>query len=367
MEEIVAGELSHLYDKFKNEINKITGLLLRLGLQDKNAADELQNIIKTTLPKALDELINHIASNLKIEASFSGFSEFAGDIGAVFRISNLQIKKTQSGNDIIFSLEGAGTISSNDKVQWIIKYKGKVYDFDVLNPKLNLAQNDFLENLFAAMSLPPMPPLPPTPPSNGDDNSSGGNNNDNIDDISAQAAVIKADNQSPIMIASTSPLPSDPSTPRTPSEPGTPNMPSTPSTPITPGAPGTSPVELDEDCKSGILENGGLVPCRGTPGCPCTFCHFFYLIQKIINFITLKFVPTVAILLVIIGGAFYLFNFGNTNNVKKGTDILIGVAVGILIIYGAWIIINTLLIKFVRGDVLENFPENWFTIKCPIK
>ncbi len=449
LEDIVKGELENLYQKFKKEADQAALLIGRIALcetdlkLDSGCADkyslikELEGIIKTTLPKTFDELINHITNNLKIEFSLNGFSDFAGDISAIFKITNIQIKTQKSSSEITFSLEGVGAIGADDKIQWIIKYKGKVYDFDTFNPKINLSQFNIFNNLYTQVSLPPPPPpssnfdLPTTiSPSFYDTSESS--------EVSAQVAVIKADNNQPLMIGGLNegqigqdnnqlsgtkddcerknrgqactanngqsgrcnyiPNSSDLSlwckpvfndcegksvddkceidgkqgkcvdyqkpellckvvgdTGRTgeSKEPPQSNPP--------------SQMAFDQDCKNGILENGGLIPCRGTAGCPCTFCHFFYLIQKIINFVTLKLVPTIAILLIIIGGGMYLFNFGNTNRVRQGTDILIGVAIGILIIYGAWLIINTILIAFVNPEAIKDFPERWFSITCPVK
>lgn len=445
LEDIVKGGLENLYQKFKKEVDQAAFLIGRIalcetefkldpGCVDKsNLIKELEGIIKTTLPKAFDELINYITNNLKIETSFNGFSDFAEDISVVLKITNIKIKTQQSGTEINFSLEGVGVIGGDDKVQWIIKYNGKQFDFDTLNPKLSIAQFNLLQNLYAQVSPPPLPSSIPNSSSNSTPPSVAAS-------ISAQAVVIKADNNQPLMIGGLNedqidqdnnqlssakddcerrykyrgqactaingqhgrcnyiPNTSDLSLWCKPvfndckeksvddeceidgkqgkcadyQKPellcivvGDTERPSKPKEPSQSNSP--SQMVFDQDCKNGILENGGLIPCRGTAGCPCTFCHFFYLIQKIINFVTLKLIPTIAILLIIIGGGMYLFNFGNTNRVRQGTDILIGVAIGILIIYAAWLIINTILIAFVNPEAIKDFPERWFSITCPVK
>ncbi|MDD5145456.1 MAG: pilin [Candidatus Pacebacteria bacterium] len=111
----------------------------------------------------------------------------------------------------------------------------------------------------------------------------------------------------------------------------------------------------------------GLVPC-GTPDCPCQFCHFFVMFKRILDFILFRIVPLAAVLLVVSGGAMLIFGGVNPKLVAQGKSILTSVAVGLIIIYAAWIIVNTVLT--IPGLMNPNFggwrPENWFQIDCKL-
>ena len=63
-----------------------------------------------------------------------------------------------------------------------------------------------------------------------------------------------------------------------------------------------------------IQANAALVPC-GLSGddpetsiyenCPCTLCHFFILFKNIIDFVLIRIVPAVAVLMLVIGGIMF--------------------------------------------------------------
>ncbi|MBI4123088.1 MAG: hypothetical protein HY458_01850 [Parcubacteria group bacterium] len=93
----------------------------------------------------------------------------------------------------------------------------------------------------------------------------------------------------------------------------------------------------------------GLVPCgydidgdgiydAKTEG--CQFCHIFLLVDRILDFILFTFVPAVAVLMVVVGGAYFLFSQGSPANIQRGRDILKSVMFGLLIVYASWLVIN---------------------------
>jgi hypothetical protein len=109
--------------------------------------------------------------------------------------------------------------------------------------------------------------------------------------------------------------------------------------------------------------SGGLVPCGG-PGQPeCTFCHFFALLENILDFITLKLVPILGALFFAIGGLMVMTAGPSSQRAETGYRILVGVFIGAIIVYAAWVLIDSFLTFLVNPEV---FPKFWFKIQCSI-
>ena len=77
------------------------------------------------------------------------------------------------------------------------------------------------------------------------------------------------------------------------------------------------PVYGQSSC-SNCPEPGGLVPCGrscddpdtlGNECEPCTLCHFFLMIERIIDFLLFRIVPALAALMMAIGGVMMLFSY----------------------------------------------------------
>lgn len=151
----------------------------------------------------------------------------------------------------------------------------------------------------------------------------------------------------------------------------------------------------------------GLVPCGGcqvdfvSNACPagqaepvCGFCHIFQLTNNIIIFFLMPsplnngfaVIPLLATLFILIGGFYILIAGGSPVEVfkdtgakgsplalKKGKEILGAVVTGLLIVYIAWVAVNSIL-TFLGVSVwtgLTNNPdtpeiEGWWQIKCGI-
>jgi hypothetical protein len=117
----------------------------------------------------------------------------------------------------------------------------------------------------------------------------------------------------------------------------------------------------------------GLVPCGGKD-CPCTICHFFELIRRILNFFLIKIIPPLAILMVVIGGFMYMGAFSGAMGagpsvLSKAKSLFISVAVGLLIIYGSFIIVGFLLQAIGLANWTTDIYHNWwnngfFEINC---
>lgn len=129
-----------------------------------------------------------------------------------------------------------------------------------------------------------------------------------------------------------------------------------------------------------LMEDGtevifkGLVPCgkfqAGEGESPqvtmsCQFCHIFVLFKNIIDFLLSVIVPPLAILMVVIGGFTYMFAGGNPKLIIQAKSILQSTGIALLIIYGAWAIVNTFLWMIGVND-WTGLTEGWFIIDCPI-
>jgi hypothetical protein len=112
----------------------------------------------------------------------------------------------------------------------------------------------------------------------------------------------------------------------------------------------------------------GLVPC-GTPDCPCQLCHLFVLLNKIINFVLFKLVPPLAVFMLVVGGVMFLFASGSPGTLEQAKKILTAVIMGLIIIYGAWMIVGMFLSAIGLSDVGIGLvgPDKWFKIDCSVQ
>jgi hypothetical protein len=111
----------------------------------------------------------------------------------------------------------------------------------------------------------------------------------------------------------------------------------------------------------------GLVPC-GTPDCPCKFCHLFVMLQKIIDFVLVYIVFPVATLLIIIGGIMFFLYAENPQRVERAKSLLTATIIGLVLIFSSWLIVGLFLTAVGLSDftVSSIWPNDWFTIDCPI-
>jgi hypothetical protein len=107
-----------------------------------------------------------------------------------------------------------------------------------------------------------------------------------------------------------------------------------------------------------------LVPCGGAT-CPCTLCDFFVMIQRIITFLLTKIVPAIAVLMIIIAGAMMVSAYAGQSGpevISRAKRLLGALAIGLLIVYLAWIIVNLFLSSI--GVASWTGLGNWWTIEC---
>ena len=114
---------------------------------------------------------------------------------------------------------------------------------------------------------------------------------------------------------------------------------------------------------------GGLVPCGRMFNDPntswnekddCTLCHLILMAQLIMDFL-FKIAAVVAAFFLAIAGFIYIFAAGQPDKITLAKKIFSKVLIGFMIIFIAWIIVDTILVMFGYIDPLEN---NEWHIMC---
>ncbi len=107
----------------------------------------------------------------------------------------------------------------------------------------------------------------------------------------------------------------------------------------------------------------GIVPC-GTSyaSAPCTVCHFYKLLENIINFF-LYTAASLATLMATIIAFLFLFSGGSPQKITDAKSKLGLLVWGIIVVLGSWLLINTIL-NFVVNP--QEFPLPWNKIQCKI-
>ncbi|MBI5913613.1 hypothetical protein HY839_04210 [Candidatus Azambacteria bacterium] len=96
-----------------------------------------------------------------------------------------------------------------------------------------------------------------------------------------------------------------------------------------------------------LIAFAALVPCGTSYSpTPCSLCDIFVLGQVITNFLTMTIAPVLAVLAFALAGFKILTSGGSPGARQEGIKILRNTVIGLLIVFGAWIIINELLLFF---------------------
>ncbi len=127
----------------------------------------------------------------------------------------------------------------------------------------------------------------------------------------------------------------------------------------------------------GSWENGECV--GGVPTfIRCQFCHFFVMLDAIIDFVLFQLVPPIAILMLVIGGAMFMFahlggaealpggGAGGPKMLSQAKKLITSVIIGLIIIFAAWIIID-LFFSLIGVADWTGLQEGWFTINCQVQ
>lgn len=121
------------------------------------------------------------------------------------------------------------------------------------------------------------------------------------------------------------------------------------------------------------VSGAGLVPCGGEGEAACQLCHLFEMAKNIIDFLLLPpsgLLFVIGTLLFIIAGMMYivakLFAPDSTNMLSQANKVMTSVVIGLVIVFGAWIFVNTF---FAVIGVAEwtGLDQGWWTVSCPIE
>lgn len=92
-------------------------------------------------------------------------------------------------------------------------------------------------------------------------------------------------------------------------------------------------------------------------------CHLFVFIRNIVTFIIFILAPILAVLFLMVAGALYVLSDEDVGNITKAKEILRSVLIGILITYGAWLLVDLFLIVMGAAD-WTGLNGGWFKIRC---
>ena len=118
----------------------------------------------------------------------------------------------------------------------------------------------------------------------------------------------------------------------------------------------------------------GLVPCGrstndpNTPepeNAPCTFCHFFVMLDRIIDWLIIVIAPIAALLFIVIGGFLILVSRGNPVMYQKGRNFIVWALIGVAVMLSAWVLVNTFL-QTVRVTSWTGL-GTWWKLTCEIQ
>lgn len=129
-----------------------------------------------------------------------------------------------------------------------------------------------------------------------------------------------------------------------------------------------------------ITTYDGLVPCGrevrvsgAIVTIPCQLCHVFVMLKGIFDSLLMP--PTgivflIGFLMIIAAGVMFiiahLISPDNPDYIKKAQGIITSVAIGFIIIFSAWLFVNTFFIVIGVAD-WTGLRNGWFAIKCNVK
>lgn len=110
--------------------------------------------------------------------------------------------------------------------------------------------------------------------------------------------------------------------------------------------------------------NAALVPCGGTGQSRCTLCHLIIGIHGVIKY-GYRIALTIAIAMITLGGIMYILSRGDSGAVAKAKAVIYNALIGTIIIFGAWIMVNTtMLLLSAKSNLGVQKATSWDTFKC---
>lgn len=106
------------------------------------------------------------------------------------------------------------------------------------------------------------------------------------------------------------------------------------------------------------LANAALVPCGGAGQPACNVCHFFNLAKNIVDFLTEAVAMPVAVIILIYGGIMMVISGGSEEKYRAGLTALRRAVWGLLWVFAAWLIIDTIIKWLANPNVFMFGPWN---------
>jgi len=125
---------------------------------------------------------------------------------------------------------------------------------------------------------------------------------------------------------------------------------------------------LAADCPAcPIQAEKGFVPCGNScyvespSECdPCKLCHFFIMVDRVLDFIVMKMVPAIATLMLVIGGAMFFFAGGSPTSISSAKKVITSTIIGLVIIFSAFLVVGTILSAIGLTDWTQDIYRNWW-------
>ena len=121
------------------------------------------------------------------------------------------------------------------------------------------------------------------------------------------------------------------------------------------------PSNLNQDRKCPVVDGGTNVPCQ--------LCHFFIMIDNAVDYLVIKLVPILAVMMMVIAGIMFYFGGVRPELLSRAKTLIKGVVIGLALIYGAYIIVNGFLVVLGAAhanSVSQVFKNGIFSIECPV-
>lgn len=104
----------------------------------------------------------------------------------------------------------------------------------------------------------------------------------------------------------------------------------------------------------------------------CQLCHFFVIIDSIMDFIMVDIVPPLTVAVLVIGGALFYFSGAKPELRNKSVTLFKNVLIGLVLIYGAYMIVGIFLMILGAAEMnplksIFDSSKGIFSITCPIE
>lgn len=143
---------------------------------------------------------------------------------------------------------------------------------------------------------------------------------------------------------------------------------------------GTYMADSTEICYEGLVPCGKIVYINGSIAdgkCSggdkqlihCQFCHFFVMLDGIVDFVLINIIPPLAVLMIVVAGILFYLGGAKPDLLIRGRKLINGVVIGLFLIYGSYMIIGIFLsvLGAAEWTGLADWAQGFFSFNCPIE